>query len=82
MERAQRNIRSCVSCHREQTCLECHTAFGAGATPSIKSQFTGANPHPPDWAGSARCKALVARNKRVCLKCHPQTSMSFDCMTP
>ncbi|MCG8419363.1 MAG: cytochrome c3 family protein [Proteobacteria bacterium] len=62
---AQRNIRQCVACHREQFCVRCHTAeLGSG------SGLRGVNPHPPDWARSRRCRALLARNRRVCLRCH------------
>ncbi len=52
---AQRNIRACASCHREESCLECHNAI---------------NPHPAGWAQSRRCKALAARSGRMCLRCH------------
>lgn len=59
---ARRNIRQCASCHREQFCVTCHTAE-PGSTSVV-------SPHPPGWATSARCRALVARNPRVCLRCH------------
>jgi hypothetical protein len=62
---AQRNIRQCVSCHRQETCLECHVS-------NKKSGAEGTNPspHPPDWANSNRCNSLVSRNRRMCLSCH------------
>lgn len=53
---AQRNIRTCVSCHRETFCKECHGA--------------SVNPHPVNWATSARCKSLREKSGRMCLKCH------------
>jgi hypothetical protein len=61
---ARRNVQSCVSCHREDFCVQCHSAGAVGAgAPRI-------NPHPPGWRGSARCEALVKRAKRMCLRCH------------
>ena len=53
---AERNLSQCVSCHREDFCMECHAA-----------QF---DPHPPGWATSSRCKALLTRAGRTCLRCH------------
>lgn len=53
---AQRNIRACASCHREEFCMGCHQ--------------TTVNPHPANWRGSARCEALRARAGRMCLRCH------------
>jgi hypothetical protein len=61
---ARRNIRACASCHREQTCLECHSADPARALQ--------VNPHPAGFSGSSSCRAL-ARNARACLKCHMTT---------
>jgi len=58
---ARRNITTCVSCHREELCLECHTAEPGG--PRV-------DPHPAGWAGSARCEALARRAGRMCLRCH------------
>ncbi len=59
---AQRNIRACAACHTERTCLGCHKS----------SSFSGVgiNPHGPGFASSAKCRALEARNGRVCAKCH------------
>lgn len=72
-QEAQRNMRSCASCHREQTCLECHSALPG-------SRVTGgANPHPADWVASGRCRALASRNGRLCLKCHRDASVALSC---
>ncbi|MEZ4401872.1 MAG: cytochrome c3 family protein [Kofleriaceae bacterium] len=58
---ARANLAECTSCHREDTCLRCHSA--EAGTPRI-------SPHGPGWRGSARCQALAARNGRLCLRCH------------
>lgn len=58
---ARRNVQQCVSCHREQFCVDCHSA---------EPGRMGASPHPPGWALSRRCQALLERNPRVCLRCH------------
>lgn len=58
---ARRNIAACASCHRENDCLDCHSA----EVGSLR-----ASPHPRGWRGSARCKALDRGNRRMCLKCH------------
>lgn len=58
---ARANLDSCTSCHREDECLECHTA--EPGSPAV-------SPHGPSWRGSARCEALAARNPRMCTRCH------------
>ncbi len=58
---AQKNLEACTSCHREDFCLECHTAEPARL---------GISPHGPGWRNSGRCRALAARNQRMCLRCH------------
>jgi hypothetical protein len=58
---ARRNINECVSCHREEDCLTCHSAQPGGGH---------ASPHPANWKGSAQCKALDRGNRRMCLRCH------------
>jgi hypothetical protein len=68
---AKRNIRACVSCHREESCLECHSA-----DPNRGPTFS---PHGPGFAGTARCRFLAARNKRACLKCHGVGTMELTC---
>jgi hypothetical protein len=72
---AQRNLRQCVSCHRQETCLECHGArSGAGAVGKMS-----VNPHPPSWRGSLRCRALADANRRMCLQCHAANDPQLDC---
>lgn len=67
---ARAGLDSCTSCHREDTCLRCHSAAVAG--PRI-------SPHGPAWRGSSRCRALASRNGRMCLRCHIQlTPVSCD----
>jgi hypothetical protein len=74
---AQRNLRQCVACHRQETCLECHASSTLGA-PGAGEMWV--NPHPPDWAGSNRCQSLADRNVRVCLRCHAATdSRQLSC---
>ena len=68
---AKRNIRACASCHREESCLTCHST-----DPTRGPTFS---PHGPNFAGTARCRFLAARNKRACLKCHSVTSMELTC---
>lgn len=58
---ARRNIAQCASCHREDDCLQCHSAD----TNSLR-----ASPHPPGWRGSTRCRMLDRGNRRMCLRCH------------
>jgi hypothetical protein len=61
---ARRNLDACASCHRDDFCIQCHTAepgLGIG---------TRRSPHPPGWRGSARCRAMDRRNRRMCLRCH------------
>ena len=68
---ARRNIRTCVSCHREESCLACHST-----DPTRGPTFS---PHGPGFAGTARCRFLAARNQRACLKCHAVGAMELTC---
>ncbi len=68
---ARRNIRACVSCHREQSCLECHS--------TDPTRSASVNPHGPGFASSARCRAMATRNRRACLKCHALDAPELEC---
>ena len=68
---ARRNIRACVSCHREESCLACHST-----DPTRGPNFS---PHGPNFAGTSRCRFLSSRNQRACLKCHALGSAAIDC---
>lgn len=71
---AQRNLRTCTSCHREETCIDCHSSLPGG-------RFSiGKNPHGPDWLSSGRCQSIQSRNARVCLKCHRDGSAQMSCL--
>ncbi len=71
---AQRNIAACASCHTEDSCLACH------ATTDVARPGLDVSPHGADFADSARCTALAARNRRVCLKCHAPGDPRNDCL--
>jgi hypothetical protein len=70
---AERNLRACISCHREDTCLQCHSAL-----PGQNAPFQ-VNPHPPGFGDSNNCRALAARNGRMCLKCHAPGDSNLTC---
>ncbi len=57
---ARRNLRACVGCHEESTCVTCHSP---GATAALR-----ASPHPPGFR--RHCGRARAANERGCLKCH------------
>jgi hypothetical protein len=73
-QQARRNIRTCVSCHREESCLSCHSADPL--------RGMAVSPHGPRFAGTARCRALSSRNRRACLKCHALGAAAIDCEMP
>lgn len=58
---ASRDLKQCMACHREESCLTCH------ATSSV-SPRGGTNPHADGF--DKRCRALMQANDRACLKCH------------
>jgi len=64
---AARDIRSCMSCHREETCLKCH-AQSQPADVRRTIEGRAATPHPPGFA--AACRRLAAVNDRACSRCH------------
>jgi len=72
---AQRQIKQCVSCHRQETCLECHAAKNE---PGLTGKMQ-IDPHPPNWRGSERCNALATRNVRMCLRCHQPGDSQLSC---
>lgn len=53
---ARRNLRTCVGCHQEDSCVRCHST---ATTATLR-----ASPHPPGF--STHCDT----NRRGCLKCH------------
>lgn len=59
---ASRDIKQCISCHREESCTACH------ATQGVNPASRGTNPHPANF--TSLCRALAERNDRGCLKCH------------
>ena len=64
---AARDIRSCMSCHREETCLKCHAqSQPADVLRTIEGR--AANPHPAGFA--AACRRLASINDRACSRCH------------
>ncbi|HYV46584.1 MAG TPA: cytochrome c3 family protein [Myxococcaceae bacterium] len=62
---AARDIRPCMSCHREETCLKCHSQVDH---PSLQGR--PANPHPPNFA--AACRRFASINDRGCVLCHDE----------
>jgi hypothetical protein len=73
---AQRNLKQCVGCHRQETCLQCH-ADNASAAGAVGKMWV--NPHPPNWRGSNRCQALADRDVRMCLRCHQPADTHLSC---
>ncbi|HEX4355480.1 MAG TPA: cytochrome c3 family protein [Polyangiales bacterium] len=64
---AQRSLSSCVSCHAERDCVQCHGAPGVG---------TGLHsPHPAGF--DAQCGEALARNPRACTMCHRASDPAF-----
>jgi hypothetical protein len=61
---ASRDIRSCTSCHREESCISCHSEL---------SERRQVNPHPNGFADA--CRRLASANDRACLKCHSENSL-------
>jgi hypothetical protein len=73
---ANRDLRGCVSCHREKDCVVCHS--DADKHLDLAKSSLPVNPHP---AGFARaCRALAAKNDRPCLICHSEVRLlSLGC---
>jgi len=68
---AKRNLRACVSCHREESCLACHS--------TDPTRLMSVSPHSPGFAASSACRAMAARNVRACLKCHAPGAGALSC---
>jgi hypothetical protein len=67
---AARDIKQCISCHREETCLQCHSERHASDVLE--------NPHPTGFANV--CRQMAAKNDRACLKCHtPDRLTALGC---
>jgi hypothetical protein len=58
---AQQNMTSCMGCHTEQTCMQCHAATGSMAQ---------VNPHPRGFATSAFACRSLRQSPLACAKCH------------
>ncbi len=68
---AQRNIKQCAACHREDFCTGCHSADLDTTNTMSRAPV---NPHPNNWVNSGRCEALAKRAGRMCLRCHIERS--------
>lgn len=53
---ARQDLESCVSCHQQTDCLQCHSA----------KMGLGLSPHGPDFQGSS----IEDRNRAMCTLCH------------
>ncbi|ADO71513.1 cytochrome c3 family protein [Stigmatella aurantiaca] len=62
---ASRDMRACISCHREESCMSCHSEL---------SERRQINPHPNGFKDA--CKRLASANDRACLKCHSESSLA------
>jgi hypothetical protein len=60
---ARRSMTTCVSCHAERDCIDCHGVAGIGA---------GISPHPSGFR--AQCGRLLRHNPRACRSCHGDTA--------
>lgn len=65
---ANRNINACVSCHRQEDCLACHSDADRFGT---RRQV---DPHPPGF--QAICKTAASKNDRACLVCHSDQTLA------
>lgn len=65
---ANRDLKQCTACHRENDCLSCHSDADKWGT---RRQV---NPHPAGFA--AMCKSLAGKNDRPCLVCHTEQTLA------
>lgn len=63
---AARDLQSCISCHREESCMACHASRGPDR----------ANPHGPGF--QAACRSIAAKNDRSCVRCHTEEELRED----
>lgn len=70
---ASRDLRSCISCHREETCLTCHSEK-LGGSGRVEQ---GINPHPPGFVNT--CQLARSRNDRACVRCHTEVRLNTLC---
>ena len=59
---AQRNLRTCASCHSESSCVTCHAAG------SLNRLGAPVNPHPSGFKDA--CRGRKKANEAMCLRCH------------
>ncbi len=62
---ASRDIKSCIACHREESCMKCHSTAALGGR--------ALNPHPDNF--KSLCGGIMSRNDRACMKCHTLTDL-------
>lgn len=65
---AARNIQECLSCHRQEDCLPCHSGQLSSVDGITKLYGAGVDPHPNGFQGI--CGGLLSKNPRPCLLCH------------
>jgi hypothetical protein len=69
---ASRDIQECISCHRQEDCLPCHSSQAQSVDGIYKRYPVSKDPHPNGF--QAICAGLYSRNPRPCLLCHPSGS--------
>jgi hypothetical protein len=65
---ANRDLQSCVGCHRENDCVSCH------ADASTLGTRRQVNPHPAGFR--EMCRKLAGKNDRPCLVCHQESRLA------
>jgi Cytochrome c7 and related cytochrome c len=64
---AERSLQSCITCHAERDCVDCHGSQASG--------FVGISPHPAGFVQD--CARLLARDPRPCMTCHQARDASL-----